>query len=246
MEFEGKYDEIIFRYFEGQMDQKEKNEFESKLKSDLLLSQEYESFKYSIATVKQAGRFVLRNRLEQFESEIVNSGTTRSTIRKIPISRYIGIAASIVVLIGLFWFFSSSRSDQLYANYFQPYEAPTSLRGDTQATEWNSLFEVYNVGDYEVVIALLEKKEFQPDYLRYFYLAQCYAQLERPDFNKAIKNCNLVINSDNDYVQQAKWYKGLFLVRLEKKSEAKRLFQEIIDNNDYKSKEAAEIIHLLD
>ncbi len=68
--------------------------------------------------------------------------------------------------------------------------------------------------------------------------------LDAPYFQRAINSFDIVLQTDNDYRQQAQWYKALALLGINNKKEAIAIFTSIVEKRSYNYTEAEEILKL--
>ncbi len=87
-------------------------------------------------------------------------------------------------------------------------------------------------------------KHFPEDLNAFFYGGLCLYNLQK--FDKAIVYFNNAIESPiNSFYQEARWYKALSLIKQSDKDNAKKLLNEIIDEDGFYKKNAEEIIKTL-
>lgn len=244
MNFEHTYDELIDRYHSKQMTSEEKNEFENRLLSDKELFQENEMYIVARRSVIVAGRDELKSKMRSFEEAIER----KDKEARFPLNyRFFALAASIAILIGAIWVLGIGTSNQdLYQANFEVYDSPTLVRGSGDISEWQKGIEAYNNKDFQKAFGHFEMSKDEVLYLRNFYQAQCLASMEPPQLQKALEKCAIVLESENLYVQQAKWYMGLFSMKLGKTEDAKNIFREIIQDDEYNSERAQKIMSSLE
>ncbi|NND78189.1 MAG: hypothetical protein HKN39_08400 [Flavobacteriales bacterium] len=236
--------ELIDRYHNKELSSEELKDFENKLQVDKEFSQENEMYIISRRSMRVVGRKELKDKMRSFEKEIQekSSGSSRPSYY-----RYFAVAASIAVLIGAYWIFDSSMNDQdLYTANFEVYDSPTYVRGTGTLSNWQLGIEAYNERRFLKAYDHFENANGQASYLKDFYQAQCLASMDPPLIKEALEKCELVLNNNNTYVEQAKWYKGLFHIKLGEKESARTTFQEIVNQDGYNSKKASKILNSLD
>lgn len=165
------------------------------------------------------------------------------------------IAASITVLIGFSGYFvfsnQSISNEELYSEYFTPYRNTVVpiVRNDTKPTKKIIAFEKYETGKYNEAIVLLDQltiKDSIDNNTLYFYKANAYLQLEKPQ--EAI-NCLLKI-SDNDpkWQEERLWYLSLASLKIDAIEDTKKYLTYLKANNSkgFKSKKIDRLLENLD
>ena len=117
----------------------------------------------------------------------------------------------------------------------------SSIRSETNInvdTIMANAMQYYSQNKYPQAIALfdlvIDQVEDQNDALLY----RGISYLEENELKKAVKDFNILIKSNNpEYLEVAKWYKSLALVKQKKNKEARQLLQEVVNMNGvYKEK----------
>ena len=81
-----------------------------------------------------------------------------------------------------------------------------------------------------------------PDYLIAFYGGLAAMQMDPSDLESAINSFDSVLSSDNDYREQALWYKALALIKLDRSKEAETILTELVSRSGFKYNDAAEVL----
>ena len=115
----------------------------------------------------------------------------------------------------------------------------------------------YNQGSYQTAIDYYKQYDFTkaityfdlvkaevPAYQIDFFKVICYMSLKEPNLDEALKQFNLVITTDNDYNQQARWYKAIVFLKQKNLVSARQILEEIVDNKSYNYLEAKKILDL--
>jgi hypothetical protein len=172
-------------------------------------------------------------------------------VRSIFNMRYIGIAASILLVIGAFYLMAptGANTDNLYASYFMPPQEDISedlemlIEGEGFATNKEELLEVkeglkaYVKKDYNKAIsvfnACLQKdyKSFNQNELRYL-LAISQMAVEQP--HGAIKNLTALNKIEGfDKKGGVKWYLALAYLSVDDRIKAKEYFEQVKDTEQF-------------
>ena len=242
------FEQKIELYLSDAMSKSEKLDFENEIKADKALMLEYDNSVLARKFIRAAGRLDIKEKLIMIDAE---NKKFDNTAKPFPhwIKQTLKIAAVLVISLGIYyWFISQSDSAQnVFSNYFTPYDAPSTIRdtGNGTQIEWRKAFVMYKQKNYaEAIKDLGEINEDNIDYISSFYKGVSYLSLEEPDIENAIANFDRVLSSDNDYNQQAQWYKALALLHNSEKDKAKKIFEQIVEQRSYNYNMAAEILKL--
>ncbi|HFA48853.1 MAG TPA: hypothetical protein ENJ95_07540 [Bacteroidetes bacterium] len=237
--------EKIEKYIDGKMTAAERTAFKQALSADPELQHELTLERSAREVVKVAGRTALKKKLEQFESEI------ETPVRRIRPFRYWAVAATVLALFTAgFWFFQNNKTPvpaDIFADHFEKYRNPILVRSGENITgnNWEAAIEKYAAGEYAAAAILFQKSLNEKNtikYLAHFYTGASLLAKPDADVEGAISAFDEVLKSDNDYRQQAMWYKALALLKLDRVGEAKIVLQELEKINDYKKEEVREIL----
>jgi len=238
----------IEKYLSGTMNSEELKEFEARLGSDAIFAEEYAITLAAHKLIKEAGRIDLKETLESFDQEMQSEDAT--PVIPIWMKKALLIAAILIVLFGVYQFIKPQNSftgTEVYNTYFEAYSKPSSIRDSENSKQinWEKAASFYSNKEFEKAILFFNKTGAEvPDYLSSFYTGISLLSKETPNYQEAIEHFELVINSDNDYIQQALWYKGLALLKLDKKEEAMKIFNAIVDTKGFNYLRAEQIINL--
>lgn len=194
--------------------------------------------------IKIAGKKDLKRTLESFEE---NTPVAKSVplISKFTLLK---VAAAFIIGFGLTWFVLKSdktSNADLYAANFEAYQAPSSVRSinEVNAEHWQEAIKAYSTEEYEDAISSLEKVDgVVPEYLVQFYLGVSHLSKQEADYQIALDYFEQVLEKDNDYNQQAYWYKGLCFLALENDVEALSVFELIVEVSFYNHEKAQKIL----
>ena len=216
--------ETIERYLNGTMDESEHNIFSERMEADPQLQQQVEDVRTMLVGIEQA---VLTGKMEDFHAEIPTEEHAEKVIPLTSKKRnrfaYIGIAASIIAVIGLFWIFTQkSETEQLFAEYFVADPGLPTNMGDIENFEFYDAMVDYKQGDYSEAIdkwsnQLTFKKE--NDTLHYFLGV---AQLASGNETGAIEHLKTVTDEATSvFTKEAWYYLGLAYLKSEDLENAK-------------------------
>ena len=238
---------IIEAYLERTMTSEERLAFEQRLSQEPELSEAYENEVAARELIKQAGRLELKSTLEDFDSQMPMESSQKSVI-PLWAKNAMRVAALLILFAGVyqvFLTFTGVNTSEVYDDYFEAYEAPSLERDGNESPNWKSVIASYSKKAYKESLPLLQQSEGEvPDYLIAFYRGISLMALQQPDLEQAVQNFNAVLASDNDYRQQAEWYKALALLKMEKVEEAKTILKSIVAQKNYQYEKAESILNL--
>ena len=238
--------EKIDQYLNGALSPEERLAFENELLKNEELEKEVELVRATRNIVAHAGRAALKNKFDGFEKELATP-----VRRLVPYRWMAAVAAVLVLLVAGVWFSKNNSSltehEQLFATHFEIYRNPILIRSGENNSEknWSAAVHAYAKGEYQRAAGLFQTSlndSLTIDYLAHFYRGVSLLSQPRPDAETAILEFNEVINVDNDYRLQAMWYQGLAFVYLNKKTEAKNIFENIKKTGGYKEKELQDLL----
>ncbi len=238
---------MMERYILNKMSAKEAQDFDRLLASDPNFAKEFENTLAAHQLITQAGRIELKDKLESFEKRKSSTFSDKILISTW-VKRALPIAAILIVFFGVYQFVilnNDITGGEIYNTYYENYSNPSVVRDSETSTQvnWEEAASLYREKDFENAITFFKKSEV-PSYLSAFYIGMSSLPKKDPNFEKTSENFEIVLDSDNDYRQQTLWYKGLTLLKLNRKEEAKKLFNKIVKEKGYNYLKAEEIINL--
>jgi tetratricopeptide (TPR) repeat protein len=241
--------EILENYYEGRMSSSEKESFERLIVSDAQVAADLQNYITARTAIAEASRERLKQHL--VESGKVNSLADR---KKVPFSRYLAIAASIAILIGLGWsmfhFLRPQKSMQeIYLSYYErPDINEFTVRGsdnDSSQLFWDQGLNYYSnhnikmaAGEFNKMIRMNKSASASK---AYFMLALC--EMEMNETQKAMQTFGQV-SDQSTFVYMKQYYSALCLIKMQKKKEASELLQKIIKDQNHPYRRNAIRIYL--
>ncbi|GAA5221578.1 hypothetical protein [Membranihabitans marinus] len=149
--------------------------------------------------------------------QIEDSSDLDSRKRSTSIYWIIGVAAALILLLVIF--IPGSRSDNVFANEFQPYPDMDLVRGEVNVSQ-REAFTFYNAGDYQSSMVLFEQVHKETNDDKYLFYAG-NAALANEEFDIALtyfQQINIDINFLSQYPYY--YYLGLTYLALDRHSEA--------------------------
>lgn len=239
---------LLYNYFANSLSKEEEQLFNELLDSDKDFKAQFDFEKDLKHVIKDKENQDLKSKLIGFEKDVQKEAPVTTTKKSY---RYLAIAASIVMLVGLAWMGyqdgSSSNYEDLYAANFQEYPNTvfTITRGDTSQSIEREAFAAYELGDFKLAIEKfneiqLEEKEPYID----FYIAQAY--LNSGDYENAKKNLKKTIARTDVFVAESYWYLAMIALKENDKIGAQVELKKLSSDYDYNKVKAREILKELD
>jgi tetratricopeptide (TPR) repeat protein len=235
--------ETLENYYEGRISTSEKEAFEKLVASDAQVAADLQNYILSKTAISSASN-------ERLKKRLIESGKDLSMKdnRNAPYIRYLAIAASIAVIIGLGWamfhFLRPHKSaEEIYLSYYQrPDITEFTVRGednDSSQLFWDQGLNYYANHKIDKAAAefnkLIRMNKANSASKAYFMLALCY--MEMNDTQRAIQTFGRVSDQSN-FVYMKQYYSALCLIKMEKKKDASDLLLKIVkdENHPYRKK----------
>jgi tetratricopeptide (TPR) repeat protein len=206
--------ETIERYLDNEMTAAEQESFNATLSQDATLQQLVNEVRALRDGVEAAS---IKELLETFHSEIpqAHSKVVQEPNLMLPRKKnsrfYWGVAASIVVLFGLYWILAEKNiNEALYAAHFQPDPGLPTTMGTSDNYEFFDAMVDYKLGNYQQAIQKWETQlqgKPENDTLHYF-LGVAKLALNRE--GAAISHLEKVmVQSQSIFIEDTYYYLGL-------------------------------------
>lgn len=214
--------ETFEQFISKQMNVEEKAAFTKKLGSDIALQHKLQTVKLLLVGIKEAA---LEKKLEEFHNDLtcLKKNRIQTSTKNFTLKRW-WIAASVLVIIGLSWLLFLNRDtteEKLFASYFQPEPGLISPMSVSDNYLFHRAMVDYKVGDYDAALKTWENllaSKPENDTLNYF-VGSAYLMKEKEEM--AIAHFEKVIAKENSaFKNDALWYTGLALLKLNKKTQA--------------------------
>jgi len=234
-----KREELLEKYIQNRLTSEEELKFANLLKSDISFKEEVALHTNLKKVVEKEDDTNFRNLVENIESREKKPRQKTSYIKWLA-------AASIVLLLGLSYFFNMEQklsTDTLFAQNFEPYRnviAPI-VRSTEQQDEKAIAFMAYEKGEYQNAIVLFTKLYTETKESYYlFYKANALLKLERA--NEAVPLLEQHLKTKDTLTEKTNWYLALAYLKLEDKQQARKLLNKVIADGLYKNKEAKKLL----
>lgn len=239
--------EIIEKYIDDDLDQKELLEFEEILSSNSHLKQDYN---LSLAI----NNSIIEDDVIQLRETLDYMYDNNTVVRRLPntfIKRKIYyVAASIAIILTLGGIVNKLINpdlthNEIYDKYYQAYEITGTFRsGNTEVDKvFLSAIQKYEEQDFEKAMVLFEEvlDIRKNDMALNLYSGITYMEDEKYQ-NASISFNHIIDDNNNLFVEHAKWYLALCYVVTEETKKAKVLFNELIKDDSFYSRDAQKIL----
>lgn len=200
--------DLMDQYLTGQLSGQERKTFEQELQTNMEFAKEYKMYQTIAGGVKAHGDRTLKVTLQNMHTDMLRQGS-KPKIRSIGY-RY-AIAASILMVLALgVWYLSQPvASDNLFAEYYAPYETSLANR-DVTENKWVLAENAYLEKDYLSAKSQLEQLLASGESTPQLILALGICHLELDETSLAIEQFNVLINNKDPFLyDQAVWYTAL-------------------------------------
>ena len=225
---------LIDQYLLGQLSEADQRLFQERMQASdfqAALSEAQEL----MGVFQSAGRDQLKAEMKNWEQKLQNSNKeSNAPAKTISLNRILAIAASILLLafIGYFWLSSENGEQKLFADNYQPYPnvvAPIE-KGDADEDPTKKAFQEYELGNYEKAINLFEQIMTNQD--ANLFLA--ISHIELGNDQKAKELLIQIINQPEDrFLIPANWYLGLLNVKEGNLEAAKKYLNVVSKDTEY-------------
>lgn len=236
-----KQEDLIEKYLQNRLSPEEALMVDKLLQNDMNFESELTLQTNLKKAIKKDDDDNFRNLISELESKakIESQQTRRSYVKWLA-------AASIVVLLGLGYFFTmdqTASTNELFASYFEPYRNVIQPidRGNEQQDEKSLAFYAYEKGEYEQAIQLftnLYNTTKESYYL--FYKANSLLKLEKA--NEAVPILLEHIKTKDTLTEKTTWYLALAYLKLNDKPNARITLKKVIAEGKYKTTEAQKLL----
>lgn len=239
--------EKIEKYIDGELGNEDLFNFKNLLSNNPDVKRDYKLILDINKSILEEDVMALRETLDY----IYNNSIVKRTSSVFTTARFFySVAASIALLITtgvLVQKLNNPNTDNqaIYEKYYSPYEVSVAYRsGNTEIDRllFNA-FERYEEKDYEQALELFEEvlKSRDEDMAANLYSGITYMEEEK--YQKAKTSFNkIILNNDNMFIEQAKWYLALCYLKTEKNDDAQVILSKIIKEESYYKEMAAWVL----
>lgn len=233
---------LINDYFEKSLSAEDQIKFELLMQSDADFAKEVNFQKNLKKAIALEERAALKTKLQSFET------VAESPKSKVKPIRIWYVAASVILICGLGFYFTQSTTPALYDEYYQTYPnivAPT-VRGENNNNIQSEAFFEYDNGNYQKAEELFstiytsEKEDYA-----LFYKALSLLELNKTtDAVTAFKTFDLAKN--NSFTPFVKWYLALGYLKENQKENAIPLLQSLTETENPQQEMAKKLLSELE
>ena len=243
--------EVIEKYIDGELEGIELLDFEKLLSTDNDIKRDYNLSLEINNSIIEDDVMALRETMDYIYKK-------DSKVKRIPSvftkRRFYYAAASVALLIatgGLIQRLSGPDLDNkaVFEKYYAPYDVTVTYRSGSTEIDRTLLkaLEKYEERDYEHALVLFEEvlNSRKDDMAVNLYSGISY--MEEEQYQKASTSFNSIItNSDNLFIEQAKWYLSMCYIKTGKNNDAKNILKELINEQSYYEEQAGRVLKDID
>ncbi len=230
--------ELFTAYLEKDLTNADRQSFEKRLTLDVDFNTEFKEFQdvYNILENQfSKERLSVLDSIQaartQFERNSSSSGVSRKVFPFKPWQ--MGVAASILLVIGLFFFNNSGKPT--YSDFAIHDAIVLTVRSETDSISKNAETK-FNSGNYQQAIVYFDALLKQSPQNIEIELYKAIAQIETNDFISAEKLLQAISRGNSVYVSNALYWHALSKLKQKKYSEAKSILLNISSESEEYSK----------
>jgi hypothetical protein len=233
--------EQIEKYFKNELSLSERQDFENQLATDSELAENTAFYLNANVAAK-----TLANEKRKAEFEVLRKELSNRPVRKIkPLTWAIGIAASILLVVGFWWINQKSElNTEEFANtYIQEHfdDLPVKMDANTDSLQIGlRLFNKQKFKEAQSVFeAILHRKNNDSEAIKYAGITA----LRLAEYDKSIAYFRALSKQTNLFSNPGKFYEAITLMKQQpaNKKEIEQLLKDVIDNNLEGKNEAEKI-----
>ncbi|MBR9919954.1 MAG: hypothetical protein GYB31_03885 [Bacteroidetes bacterium] len=219
--------DLIHKYLWGELSDSEAKEVEERRQNDTAFAAALREEEEMKAFLKKQPA---REKLEKASSNLGNQYFQADTPPKQKVKRrwLYGIAAAAVIaavfLMTWLWAFPPT-AQELYQTYAVHY--PLEMTERSSGGSLAAIDKAFNSGEYASAVPLLESHLVQQRADNYALLYYGIAMMESGQVEKALNVFEFLAGGTSLYNEDAKWYRALALLKMERIEEAKEALAEI-------------------
>ncbi|MFT5822549.1 MAG: hypothetical protein ACI8ZM_003805 [Crocinitomix sp.] len=226
----------IDRYLTDEMSEKEKQHFELELENNVLLKEELNLQKKTMALLERAAQIDLKEKV---------AAINQKTPAKFWIKPLMRVAAILIILlIPSYFYLSSKYSDaNLYASYSAPYPDRITHMGEAEDVQLNSAMEHYNKEEYSEALVLFENLRKTTPANEDIILYQAVSLMHTDEADKAINLLKETLSASPKNATAFQWQLILaYLANNEGEKAISILTDFLKDNQGYQQENAKALL----
>ncbi|MCB0851510.1 MAG: hypothetical protein KDD63_04785 [Bacteroidetes bacterium] len=245
---------LIEGFFSGTLTEEEEALFQEKMENDPDFAQTVRDLEMLESGLNALGFDEIAKDVEDWETNYLAHKTfTHNIARRSVFWRYSGIAASLLVLVGVTFMLNRAQdkptSADVLTQYYKPYDNMITFRDSVSQSEelLQSAMEAYEAKEYQLAVTAFQEyiKTSEEDLRPYIYLG--ISQMELGNFQQADESFVKVMTL-KPYRQQAQWYRVLTYLKADNKEAAIQYINEVRAEtpDHYRYREMGQILKLLE
>lgn len=228
--------ELIEKFLRGTLLESEKHVFNERKKEEDFMKLLEETI------ISYQGRLELKEKLQGIGNELKTKSSKGKPISIVWIS---GIAASLLLLLGVYFFRDTNySSNQLFDKYFEAYPNAYTIKGNSDDTSLSKkAFNFYDAGNYILAVDMFKKisDERSLNSSEHFYYGISLLATQKLEEAKSqLKK----VTSIHPLYNEARWYTSLSLIKQDSLVKAKKLLNET--KSEFSSNRQKNVNQLLD
>ncbi|MCH7412460.1 hypothetical protein MM213_03110 [Belliella sp. R4-6] len=249
------HEELIIKYFEGNLSDSEREVFEDLLESDPLFKEEVVFQQKTKLAFQNNQRKVLKGFLNKIENDIQESEKSTAKPKSRRLWSIMAVAAALISILAVTYFVKTSTSqsdDEISQNFYAFYEPyPNVVKPITRGEIVNpeeleiAAFIAYESSDFKQADSLFaELKNQQKEYIL-FYRGITKIELEQYDSANMLFESYLY-SEGMQFRDQAKWYMALSYLVKGDSIKGKEELVKLRKSSGYKMEEVERLLLKLD
>lgn len=232
--------ELIKKYFDRKLTEREKEEIEKRMEGDIDFQEIFEDYQH----IKKAMQVHHRQKLKE-DLQVMAQNTPLSlgdgTQRKYLVSKsYLFIAAAgitaLLMISVLFVIPHQLNSNRLFSSYYEPYPnyEEETKRGNTTSSLYRQAFYQYTLRNYKEAIKLFQEilEEDPSKVVVQFYLANAYLASGEV-FNAVRLFQELLREPDFRFKEATEWYLALAYLKNQDFEKSQKLLKKIAQSKSF-------------
>jgi tetratricopeptide (TPR) repeat protein len=228
------YFDLIQTYIDGEMSPAEAAKFEQDLHEKIDLKKEYDLYLALQEGIKRQNIEVLKEQFKKIDQQL-DAKASNSVSRTINF-RLISIAASVVLIIALSFYFTAGNNEVSIAKTF--WEEDRGLK-NLMGTSLNNnekmekAMNFYKLGEYDKATSIFEtmKYETKNDTVSYY---SAILNFKKDKFEEAILGFKSVVSKkESIFIEKAEYRLALSYLAAHHKEEAKEVISKIISDQNH-------------
>ncbi|HPC97345.1 MAG TPA: tetratricopeptide repeat protein [Bacteroidales bacterium] len=240
------YSYFIEKYLAGEMDQQERNWFNSEIEGNEYLQREIMLRRKTDEMLRKQDVIKLRSRLSAIGEEYRKKEAQKLARRKMAY-RSAAVIAALVMVGSMFIYINRMQSPaSLFNHYFSLYEAGDQARSNNASgidPIYSKALSLYNNNDFENAAKLFKEFIYNSPGNMEARLIYGISEMKNRNFPEAEKSFSAILDDGNNYfLDNARWYLALCYINTGKTEAAKNELNAVRSSGSVYSKKAAKLL----